>query len=313
MSSLKVSLITSDKKDIPAWVVEELENSGIDLTAKKCKSAQDLIATAKDANVIWTQGKNETLTPELLPEFKNCKAIMRSGSGLDDMPVEAAKKLGIKVLNTPEAIAETVAEHAVALLFALTRQLPQHDKAAKNGKWDSGASWAKWHVVGQTLGLIGFGLIARHVAKMLKGFDMRLLVYDPYVDPKFLSEFGAEQCSREKLFKEADFLSVHSPLNEETRHSIGCNEFKMMKKNALLINTSRGAVIDEEALINALKNGEIAGAGLDVTEEEPPAKDNPLLGMDNVIITPHIAAFSDEFTYKFWKASIEKLKGEIKK
>lgn len=158
MCALKVSLVTDNKKDIPDWVLNEINEAGIELTAQKCKNSEELLKCAQYADVIWTRGKNEFVTENILPELKNCKAIMRSGSGLDDIPVEAAKKLGIQALNTPEAIAEIVAEHAVALLFALTRQIPQHDENVRNGGWSSEHTWAKWHVSRQAMGLIGFGV-----------------------------------------------------------------------------------------------------------------------------------------------------------
>jgi len=307
MCSLKVSLVTDNRKDIPDWVLNEIDKSGINLTAQKCKSSEELLKYAKYADVIWTRGKNEFVTDSILPEL-NCKAIMRSGSGLDDIPVKAAEKLGIKALNTPEAIAEIVAEHAVSLLFSLTRQIPQHDKSVRNGEWKSEHTWAKWHVSRQTIGLIGFGLIAQNLTKMLKGFNMKFLVFDPYADKKLFESYGVEEATFDDVLKNSDFISLHCPLNDNTYHSFGKEEFEKMKKNAFLINTSRGAVINEKALIKALEENWIAGAALDVTEEEPPKPDNPLLKLENVILTPHIAAFSDEFAYKFWKASIEKLK-----
>lgn len=233
---------------------------------------------------------------------------MRSGSGLDDIPVKAAEKLGIKTLNTPEAIAEIVAEHTVALLFALVRQIPQHDKAAKNGSWSSEETWAKWHVSRQTMGFIGFGLIARNVIKMLSGFNMNFLIFDPYMDKELLQSDKIVATTFNDVIKNSAFISLHCPLTDGTYHLIAEEELRKMKENAFLINTSRGAVINEKDLIKALQEHWIAGAALDVTEEEPPSSNNPLLKLDNVILTPHIAAFSDEFPYKLWKASIDKLK-----
>ena len=309
MNAFKVALVTDSKEDLPDWVLREIGNSGIELAAKKCGTPEELLKLGKDADVIWTRGKNDVITEAVLPELKNCKAIMRSGSGLDGLPVEAAKKLGIKTLNTPEAIAETVAEHAVALLFALTRQIPRHDKAVRSGSWESEPGWAKWHVSRQTLGLAGFGHIAQKVLGMLKGFDMRCLVFDPFAKPETILGHGAQSVSFEDLLKNSDFLSIHCPLTEQTRHLFGEKEFRMMKRTSFMINTSRGPVVDEKALIKALNEGWIAGAGLDVLEQEAPGIDNPLYKLGNVIITPHIAAFSDEFWTKFWKCSIQVLQG----
>lgn len=309
MRAFKVALVTDSKEELPDWVSREIEDSGIELIAKKCGSPEEFLEFGKDADMIWTRGRNDVITEAVLPELKNCKAILRSGSGLDGLPVEAAKKLGIKTLNTPEAIAETVAEHTVALLFALARQIPQHDKAVKSGAWESEPGWAKWHVSRQTLGLVGFGHISQKVLGMLKGFEMQCLIFDPFVKPETILEYGAQPVTFEELLKNSDFLSIHCPLTDQTQHLFGEKEFQMMKQTAFLINTSRGPVVDEKALIKALREGWIAGAGLDVLEQEAPGTDNPLYGLENVIITPHIAAFCDEFWTKFWKCSIQVLQG----
>ena len=302
-----VSLVTKHPEELPAWVAAAAEKEGIVLTVRYCSTAEELLDSAAGADVIWTVGRNTCVTAEILPSLPRCKAIMRSGSGLDDLPVEAARARGLTVTNTPEAISGIVAEHTVALLFALVRQVVRHDRDVRNGVWESGPEWAKWHVPGQTLGLIGFGLIARETAALLQGFRLKVLVFDPYADERDVRASGARPVPLDELLQQSDFVSVHCPLNDQTRHLLGEAEFRMMKKNALLINTSRGAVLNEQALISALREGEIAGAALDVLEQEPPAADNPFLQMENVVLTPHIAAFSDEFEQKFWSASIAKL------
>ncbi len=306
----KVALVTDHMHDVPNWINIDLKKNDIEFVAKKCETPEDFIEFAKDADCVWTRGLNTVITEQSLPELKRCKAVMRSGSGLDGIPIEAAKKLGIAVLNTPEAIAEIVAEHTVALVFALIRQVPQMDRAVRQGKWDGCHLSMQWHLTGQTFGLIGFGCIARKVAAMLSGFKLRLLVFDPFADEDDLNEFGAERVQLNELLVKSDFVSLHCPLTPETRHLIGENELKLMKKTAFLINTSRGNVIDEEALINALEQDLISGAALDVTQDEPPKSDNRLLRLDNAIISPHLAAFSDKFESQFWKASINKLKEE---
>jgi D-3-phosphoglycerate dehydrogenase len=181
------------------------------------------------------------------------------------------------------------------------------DKAVRRGEWNGCHLLMQWSLTGQSFGLVGFGCIARKVATMLSGFNLKLLVFDPYADDNVLNDFGAERVSLTELLEKSDFISLHCPLTPETRFLIGEDEFKKMKDKAFLINTSRGEVIDEPALINALENNLISGAALDVTKDEPPAPDNRLLQLDNVIITPHLAAFSDKFEYQFWKASVEKI------
>jgi D-3-phosphoglycerate dehydrogenase len=303
----KVALVTDKLEDLPAWISRELAENNIELKAKKCESPEAFTAFAEDADFVWTRGLNTVITDESLPKLKNCKAVMRSGSGLDGIPLDTARKAGITVLNTPEAIAEMVAEHAVALIMALVRQVPQMDKTVRNGKWDGCHLLMQSHLTGQTLGLVGFGLIARKVAKMLAGFNLELLVFDPYANDNALKEFAARRVSLDELLRNADFVSLHCPLTPETNHLIGEKELKLMKDNAFLINTSRGDVVDEAALINALENKWISGAALDVLSQEPPAFDNKLLQLENTIISPHLAAFSDKFEHQFWKASVEKI------
>lgn len=303
----KVALVTDKLEDLPAWISRELAENNIELKAKKCESPEAFTAFAEDADFVWTRGLNTVITDESLPKLKNCKAVMRSGSGLDGIPLDTARKAGIAVLNTPEAIAEMVAEHAVALIMALVRQVPQMDKTVRNGKWDGCHLLMQSHLTGQTLGLVGFGLIARKVAKMLAGFNLELLVFDPYANDNALKEFAARRVSLDELLRNADFVSLHCPLTPETNHLIGEKELKLMKDSAFLINTSRGDVVDEAALINALENKWISGAALDVLSQEPPASDNKLLQLENTIISPHLAAFSDKFEHQFWKASVEKI------
>jgi D-3-phosphoglycerate dehydrogenase len=312
MSRLKVVLTTDDEKDLTDWVKDEIKKVDIDFKAYRLKSSDELLERAADADFLWTRGRNEVITEEVLPKLKSCKAIMRSGSGLDDIPVKVARELGIQVLNTPKAIAEFVAEHTVGLLLSFVRQVPQHNANVRAGGWSCGFSWAKWHVTGQTLGLVGFGLIAQLVTKMLKGFDMKVLAYDPFADKETFDKYGVTPASFEDVLENSDFVSLHCPLTESTHNIIGEDEFKRMKKNAVVINTSRGGVINERALVKAIEEKWISGAALDVTVDEPPKKDSPLLKFDNVVITPHVAAASDEFEYKFWMASIERIDEFVK-
>ncbi len=304
----RVVLITKNEADLPPWVAPAAAAAGLVLTVRRCETREELLQHAGEAAVIWTVGANTCLTAEVLPLLPKCRALMRSGSGLDDLPVEAARERGMVVANTPEAIAETVAEHTVALILGLVRQVARFDRSVRAGAWCSGPDPGLGHLSGQTLGLLGFGLIARHVARMLQGFRLRLMVHDPYAPEAVLREHGAEAVSFDTLLREADVLSLHCPLTAETRGSINAAAFARMKPGALLVNTSRGGVIDEAALIDALRAGRIAGAGLDVLEAEPPPPGHPLLAMEQVILSPHLAAFADVFEVRFWNASIQKLR-----
>ena len=294
---MKTVLITGNENAVPAEYLDQIRSAGIELACKKCKSQEEVEAFSQDADLVWMFGPNPGLTGEVLKRLPKCKGIFRSGSGLDALPCAEAKALGIAVLNTPESIAECVAEHAVSLLFALIRQIPQLDSHVRKGLW-TGTSCLKWHISGRTLGLVGYGRIARNVERMVSGFQMNVIHYDPMLP---------DSMDLDELLKASDYVSLHCPLTDETRGLIDARRLGLMKRNALLVNTSRGPVVDEAALIQALKDGTIGGAALDVLCEEPPAKDHPMFGMDNVILTPHVAAFSADFEKNFWSCSARKV------
>ncbi|OGV58383.1 MAG: hypothetical protein A2X49_10475 [Lentisphaerae bacterium GWF2_52_8] len=306
--SMKIALIAAEENEIPAYVAQEIRADGAELLCKKCRTEDELLRIAADADIIWTLGPNLVLSDAVLNKLPRCRAIFRSGSGVDELPLEAAAKRGIHVCNSPEAIAESVAEHTVALLFSLVRQIPFDDRQLRQGIWNSSLDGKDFHISRRTLGLLGLGRIARHVVKMLSGFEMRFLGYDPHVSQEEMSSIGVEMLSLTELLKRSDYVSIHCPLVPATRHLIGKTQFESMKPKALLINTSRGAVIDEKALYEALVARKIGGAALDVTDPEPPDPKNPLLQLDNVIITPHVAAFSGDFRENFFKASLAVIK-----
>ena len=294
---MKTVLITGNENAVPAEYLNQIRAAGIELACRKCKSPEEVEAFAQDADLVWMFGPNPGLTGDVLKRLPKCKGIFRSGSGLDALPCAEAKELGIEVMNTPESIAESVAEHAVSLLFSLIRQIPLLDKSVRNGAW-AGTSSLKWHISGRTLGLVGYGRIARNVERMVSGFRMKVVHFDPMLP---------DSMELDELLKISDYVSLHCPLTDETRNLIDARRLALMKPNALLVNTSRGPVIDEAALIQTLKEGKIGGAALDVLCEEPPPKDHPLFGMDNVILTPHIAAFSADFEKNFWSCSAAKI------
>lgn len=300
----KVAMIARERQDVPEWVRSRLDAiPGLDVAYGHCRCEAELLAIAADADMIWTMGPNEVLTPAVLPKLSRCRAIFRSGSGMDGYPVAEASALGIAMCNSPESISEAVAEHAVSLLFALVRQIPFSDRRMRG---DQGCRVSlRWHLSGSTLGLVGFGRIGSRVCEMMVGFRMTVLVHDPFTPPEQISRYGAQPVGLDELLARADFLSLHCPLTDQTRHLIGAKELAAMKKGALLVNTSRGAVVDETALIDALRNGQLGGAALDVTDPEPPSADSPLFALPNVILTPHNAALSGQFERNFWEASIQ--------
>ena len=302
-----VAMVVKTRDELPRWAVERLEaNPALEMRYGKCATEDELVALAGDADMIWTMARTPCLTAQVLPRLRNCKAIFRSGSGMDGYPVEAATALGISMCNCPESISESVAEHAVALLLSFVRQIPFADAATK-AQTPGFTSFARcrWHTSGRTLGLVGYGRVARRVAELLAGFRLTTICYDPFANPETMRANGVEPVPLEELLKRSDFISLHCPLTDDTKHLIGEKELAMMKPNAVLVNTSRGAVVDEKALIEALRNHTIGGAALDVTETEPVPADSPLLGLDNVIVTPHIAAASADFERNFYECSIK--------
>jgi D-3-phosphoglycerate dehydrogenase len=304
MSPFKVVLMDRDLDTVPEWVVQKLAEQGIVFDARKCGSMAEVAKCAGDADVVWNWG-SRTITPEGLASLPQCAAIIRTGSGTDNVPVEEATRRGIVVANTPEAHNDAVSDHAIGLLFAVMRQIPARDRMVRAGEWQHARTNRHWHLHGQTLGLVGFGLIARLLAKKMRGFDMTILAYDPFVSGEAMASQGVRQTGLDELLASSDFVFLHCPLTKETHHLIGERELRLMKPSAILINTARGPVVDEPALVRALTEGWIAAAGLDVLEDEPPAPDNPLFKLDNTVITPHAAGFSDEDEDLCWRLSVE--------
>ena len=302
---VKVALLDLDGQAIPDWLVSTLEREGIELLIRQCNSRAELAQHAKDADIVWLFGGSRVLHGGSLEALPRCWAIVRTGSGTDNVPVEEATSRGIVVANTPVALSDGVSDHVIALVMALVRRLPRIDRAVRAGVFDQTLGRPLNSFRGRTFGLVGFGHIARELARKLRGFEMNWLVHDPFVPAEELSAQGLQSASLETLLSESDFISLHCPLTPSTRHLIGEPELRRMKPTAILINTSRGPVVDEPALVRALTEGWIAAAGLDVFEQEPPATDNPLLSLENVLVTPHSAGLSGDGMEPRWRTSVE--------
>ena len=225
-----------------------------------------------------------------------CKVISAGGIGVDKIDLQAATEAGIVVTNVPDIFTEEVADQAFGLLLAVNRRIVLCHEMVRAGDWRKVRPLLSPmpRIFGKTIGLVAFGNIARAVARRAKGFGLNILAYDPYVSSEIMLEQGVEKVDLDELFSRSDFVSSHLPLFESTRHLIGEPHFSLMKPTAVFVNTSRGQVVDESALIAALKAGKLLGAGLDVTEQEPIQPENPLLRMPNVVVTPHMASSSDE-------------------
>ena len=295
---------------------EALVQSGLEaeLVSRECHTEGEVIDLASPADAILTIGAQ--MTRRVIEHLTRCKVIVRYGIGVDNVDIEAATERGIVVANIPDFCLEEVSNHALLLLLACAKKLVALDKLVRAREWGR-----KYEVMlpmpeihGQTLGLVAFGKIPRALVPKAKALGLRVLAHDPYVEDEVIEGYGAEPVGLDKLLREADYVSVHTPLTPETRGMFGEGEFRLMKPTAYFINTSRGPVVDEEALVRALQEGWIAGAGLDVLEEEPPDPDNPLLTMDNVILTPHSASYSDaafrELRRRVVEEAVRVLKGE---
>jgi D-3-phosphoglycerate dehydrogenase len=243
--------------------------------------------------------------------MERCKVVGRYGVGVDNIDVKAATEYGIKVVHVPYFCLQEVANHALGLLLALSRNIIMINEKVRSGSKLSQIDYGKMLLfmdnverpTTQTVGIIGLGKIGTQVAKRAKAFGYRLIACDPYLPKEIISSWEAEKVSLDQLLKESDFVTIHCPLNEETKGLIGEKELSLMKKTSYLINTARGKIIDEKALINALKMKKIKGAALDVLEKEPIAPENQLLQLDNVILTPHVSFFS--------KTSLTELKSKV--
>ena len=263
-----------------------------ELRMAKSASAEDILAVARDADaVLVTYAK---LPGGLLKELKRCKVIGRFGLGVDNIDIPAAAQLGITVTYVPDYCLREVSDHAMALLLALARKVPFSNRLVQSGRWEVPPVVPLRRLEGQVLGLVGFGNIPRVLAPKAAAFGLKVITYDPYVSADVVEALGVENASFEELLDRSDFVSVHAPLLPATRGLINAAAFARMKKGAFLVNTARGPLVDEAALVDALDSGHLAGAALDVLAVEPLAKDSPLVGRDNVILTPHTAFYSIE-------------------
>lgn len=273
---------------------------GATLIRKDCSLPEEFIAAAEDADAILAG--LTSIPRSLMEKMKKCRVISAIGIGYEGIDVEAATDLGIAVTNVPDYCLEEVSDHVLALILSCARKIVRLDRAVKEGKWDSNEKleirnkiWPPmFRLRGQTLGLIGLGRIARALIPKARGLGLNIVAFDPYIPERVAREMSVSSVSFEELLQESDFISIHTPLTAETNNLFGIKQFRMMKPTAYIINTSRGSIIKEKDLYQALQEGVLAGAALDVTEPEPPLPDNPLLNMGNVIFTAHSAHFSNQ-------------------
>ncbi len=280
-----------------AWASIEPERQvlaeiGAELIVAETGDEEELLTLASTVDSILTCWK--PVRKCVIDAAKKCQIIARYGIGLDNIDVGTATEKGIIVTNVPAYCVDEVSDHAMALLLACARKISCYNEAVKSGTWDQNIGPQMYRLRGKTLGIIGFGHIAKAIIPKAKAFGLIVKVYSPRTSDESIQQQGAEKVSFQDLLKTADFITIHAPLTTETQHMFSHNEFRAMKSTAFLINTARGGIVDTAALTEALQNGEIAGAGIDVLVTEPPEADEVLLTLDNVVITPHTAFVSEE-------------------
>lgn len=291
---------------------ELVRGAGANLRVAQCKTEQDVIENGKNADALLVQWA--PVTAKVIESLDRCKHIVRIGIGVDNVDVDAARKKGIAVSNVPDYCIDEVADHSLSLALALARQLKQVDARLRSGQWKITPDAPMPAFRDMNFATVGFGRIARAVHERAKAFGFRRIAFDPLVDLETFARHGVESVSLDSLFREADIVSLHSPLTADTKHLVNATRLASMKDTCVVVNTARGGLIDTNALAAALENRIIGGAGLDVFETEPLADDHPIRNAPNTILTSHVAWFSEssvpELQRKAAAEIVRGLKGE---
>jgi D-3-phosphoglycerate dehydrogenase len=262
----------------------------VELREYQCKTEDEVVEVVRDADIVLAQWA--PVKARAIQAMQRCRGIVRYGIGLDNVDLEKARERGIPVRNVPDYCLDEVADHTMALMLALQRQVSRVDRLVREGTWKITPPLALPPMRQSVLGLVGFGRISRLVADRAKAFGMRVVGADPFVGAEEFDAEGVTGVDLPTLFSQSDIISLHCPLTDETRHTVREETLRMMKPNALLVNTSRGGLVDSGALFRALQEGRIAGAGLDVVEDEPLSPESPLLSLPNLLATSHVAWYS---------------------
>ncbi len=288
-----------------------IEAVGATLKVFPITDAASLIDGLRDIDVVLNRAYTR-FDAHVLSQMDRCRAIVQPSTGYDVIDVDAATEHGIVVINLPFQCLDEVVNHAIAFILALNRKLVAAQAQVRAGVWNPRGMLPIGPLTGETLGLLGFGNIARETGRRAQIFNLNVIAYDPFVDPSIARALNVELVSLEDVLRRSDYVSCHLPLNPKTFHAMGEAQFRLMKPSAIFVNTARGKVVDEPALIRALQNGWIAAAGLDVLEQEPPDPANPLLHMENVIVTPHLAGTSNATPPRQRRQAIESLVAYVK-
>lgn len=269
-----------------------LKSAGFQVDHKPEISQEDIAKEIENYDALVIRSRT-TVTPEIIKNGKNLKVVGRAGVGLDNVDVATATQHGVIVMNTPGGNTVSTAEHTMAMLTSLARSIPQADRSMHEGRWDK-KKFVGVELFGKTLGICGMGRIGSEVVKRALAYGMKVLAYDPFINEEAVKRLGVTKATVDEICQNADFITVHSPLNAQTRNLLNKERFAMMKKGVRVLNCARGGIVDEQALLEGLQNGTVAGAALDVFEVEPLPADHPFRSMDNVIMTPHLGAATSE-------------------
>ncbi|HOS43626.1 MAG TPA: C-terminal binding protein [Armatimonadota bacterium] len=294
------------------WEAAEMAKRGMDFACHQLKfaPAAEVIAATKDADIVVVN--MVPITPEVVAGWERVKLVIRHGTGYDNVQVSALTEAGIPLVYIPDYCTDEVAEQAIALIFACARRIVSSratlDESSARGQWDFRDVIPMFRMAGKTLGILGCGRIGGAVYRKLKSFGFRFLVCDPYLSEKRRQELeGVTFVDIETLFRESDFITIHTLLTDETRHIVNAETLALMKPTAYLVNTARGPMVDVCALADALRNGVIAGAGIDVYDTEPPETDYPLVDLPNAILTPHLAWYSEDAGMRIREIIVEEI------
>lgn len=279
--------------------------AGVEFIPLQCKSKQEVLQATEYADGVMTHYAH--IDREVIDNLKNCKIIIRSAVGVENIDVEAANQRGISVANVPDYCIEEVSDYVILLLLASAKKFCVLERMVQRGEWDYAITKPSDTIHGKTLGLVGCGNIARAVARKAKVFDMDIIGCDPGVTEQEVAKYGIHLLPQEKVLQDSDFLSLHAPLNRYTKHMINRETLSQMKPGAILINTAGGPLVDEQALREAVLSGHLAGAALDVLNEEPVRPDAPLLGQEQIILTPHCAWYSETAMHTLLKSAAEEV------
>lgn len=291
MAKWKVVVTDFEYSDL-RYEEKVLQHEDIELIKAQCKTEDDIIQLCRDADALITL--YAPISRKVIESLEKCKVITRYGVGVNTIDLQAASEKGICVANVPDYCMDEVSDHALALILAMTRKIVAANNDVKKGGWDFKVTQPIHRMRGKVVGLVTFGKIPRTLTPKVQALGFTVITYDPFVSEQVAAEYGVKLVSLDELCQLSDVISVHAPLMAQTQGMISTKQFSQMKKDAILINTSRGPVVDQETLVEALQNGMIQGAALDVVEEEPLPQNSPLRQMDNVILTPHVAWYSEE-------------------